>query len=106
MKQDVIEYLGEVNIRNLISKHSVFSTSFLIYLFTQREDEVPVLEEERKPDPEPEKTGVAAEKADEDEARVEDVTEKKEEKEKPVPTKRVIVDEWVQLNSQAPLWTQ
>ena len=49
---------------------------------------------------------MAAEKADEDEARVEDVTEKKEEKEKPVPTKRVIVDEWVQLNSQAPLWTR
>jgi len=99
LKQDAIEYLEEENIRNLVSKHSAFSTSFPFYRFTQRE-------EERKPDPEPEKTGVTAEKADEDEAVLEDATEKKEEKEEPVPTKRVIVDEWVQPNSQAPLWTQ
>jgi len=106
LKQDAIEYLEEVNIRNLVSKHSAFSTSFPIYLFTQREDEVPVPEEERKPDPESERTEVAAEKADEDEAVVEDAIEKKEEEDKPVPTKKVIVDEWVQLNSQAPLWTR
>ena len=49
---------------------------------------------------------MAAEKVDEDEAVVEDTTAKEEEKEKPVPTKRVIVDERVQLNSQAPRWTR
>ena len=105
MKQDAIEYLEEENIRNLVSKHPALSTSFPIYLFTQRKDEVPV-PEGRKPDPEPAKTRVAAEKGDEDKAVVEDATEKKEEKEKPVPTKWVIVDELVQLNSPAPLWTR
>ena len=93
-------------IRNLVSKHSALSTSFPICLFTQREDEVPVPEEGRKPDPEPEKTGGAGEKADEDETVVEGATEEKGEKEKPVPTKWVIVNEWVQLNSPAPLWTR
>jgi len=96
LKQDALQYLGEENIRNLVSKHSAFSTSF------PREDEVPFLEEERKPDPELEKTEVAAKKPDEDEAVVENATEKKEEKGEPVPTKRVTVGEWAQLNSQAP----
>jgi len=71
-------------------------------LFNQREDGAPFLEEERKPDPEPETTEVVAKKTDEDEAVVENATEKKEEKGEPVPTKRVTVDEWVQLNIQAP----
>ena len=45
---------------------------------------------------------MVAKKTDEDGAVVENATEKKEEKGKPVPTKRVTVDEWVQLNIQAP----
>jgi len=102
LKQDAIEYLEEENIRNLVSKHSAFSTCFPIYLFTQRKDVVPVPEEERKPNPELEKTGVAAGEVDGDKVVVEDATEKKEEKGKPVPTKWVIVNEWVQLNSPAP----
>jgi len=48
---------------------------------------------------------VAAKKTDEDEAVVENATETKEEKGESVPIKRVTVDEWVQLNSQAPLGT-
>ena len=104
LKHDAIEYLEEENVKTLVAKHSAFSTSFPIYLLTQREEDVPVLEEERKPDTEPEKKEEATEQVDEEEAVVEDATEK-EEKEKPVPTK-MIVDEWVQLNSQAPLWTR
>jgi len=89
-------YLEEENIRNLVSKHFVFSTSFsfisspnvkMRFRFRTR-DASQILNRE---------DGMAAEKADEDEAVVEDTTEKKEEKEKPVPTKRVIVDERVQL---------
>ena len=45
---------------------------------------------------------MTAEKVDEDEVVVKGATEKEEEKRKPVPTKWVIVDEWVQLNSPAP----
>ena len=106
MKKDAIEYLEEENVKALVSKHSAFSTSFPIYLFTQREEEVPVPEEERQPEAEPEKQEEPAKKADEEEAVVEDATEKNEEKEEIVPTKKVVVDEWVQLNSQAPLWTR
>ena len=106
LKKDAIEYLEEENIKTLVSKHSAFSTSFPIYLLTQHEEEVPVPEEERKPEAEPENKEETAEKADEEEAVVEDVTDKQEEKEKPVPTEKVVVDEWVHLNSQAPLWTR
>ena len=105
LKDDAIEYLEEENIKALVSKHSAFSTSFPIYLFTQREEEVPIPEEERQPEAEPEKKEEVTEKVDEEEVVVEDATEKKE-KEKPVPTKKVVIDEWVQLNSQAPLWTR
>ena len=106
MKKEAIEYLEEENVKTLVSKHSAFSTSFPIYLFTQREVDVPVPEEEREPEAEPGKKEEATTNADEEEAVVEDTTEKNEEKEKPVPTKKVVVDEWVQLNSQAPLWTR
>lgn len=40
---------------------------------------------------------------DEDEAVVEDVTEK-EEKAKSPKTKQIQVDEWLRLNSQTPIW--
>ena len=106
LKKDAIEYLEEENVKALVSKHSAFSTNFPIYLFTQREEEVPVPEEEQKPEAEPEKKEEATMKTDEEEVVVEDATEKNEEKEKPVPTKKVVVDEWVRLNSQAPLWTR
>lgn len=45
---------------------------------------------------------------DEDEAVVEEVEEKEdEEKEPPKPkTKTIIEDKWLQLNSQAPIWTR
>ena len=99
MKQDALGYLREENTQNHILKHSTFSTSFS---FNQHEDEVPFLEEEHKPDPEPEKTEVAAKMTVKDETVVENAMEKKEEKGGAVPTKRVTVDEWVQLNSQAP----
>ena len=105
LKHDALEYLEEESIKTLVAKHSAFSTSFPIYLFTQREEEVPVPEEEQKPAAEPEKKEEVTEKVDEEEAVVEDATEK-EEKEKPVSTKKVVVDEWVQLNSQAPLWAR
>ena len=96
LKQGAIKYLEEENIRNLVSKHSAFSTSFpfislpnvkMRFQFRRR-DANQVLNRE---------DGMAAEKVDEDEAVVEDTTAKEEEKEKPVPTKRVIVDERAQL---------
>lgn len=55
----------------------------------------------------PETTAASDEERDEDEATVEDVPELEDdvdEEEKPVKTKSVIVDEWIHLNSQPPIW--
>lgn len=74
-------------------------------MFTQRFEEVPDEDAEAVvPPSEPE---VSEEPKDEDEGIVEDVTEEAEPVEVPPPaTKSVLVDEWVQLNAQAPLWTR
>lgn len=52
-----------------------------------------------------------SESVDEDEGIVEDVVDEEEEaKEEPVPeppqTKTVVIQEWKQLNAQAPLWAR
>lgn len=109
LNDDALDYSDTVTITELVNKHSSFSTTFPIYLFTQKTVEVPVEEEE---------TAAAAEAAEEEEpvkkatdedeeAVVEDVEEKEdeeEEEEKEVKTESVVVDEWVHLNSQAPIW--
>ncbi|KAG5646569.1 hypothetical protein DXG03_002872 [Asterophora parasitica] len=121
LKPDALEYLDADRIKDLIHKHSSFSSSFPVYLFTQRTEEVP--DEDAAEEP---ATTAAAEdatetpadsdsaadaeekpKVDEDEAVVEDVTEESEKKEPPPPkTKSVVVDEWLQLNGQPPIWTR
>lgn len=111
LKEDSLEYLNEQDIRDLIHKHSSYSSSFPIYLFTQKEVEVPdedaVPEPETKSDVTREEDAAESEKteSDEDEAVVEEVAEE-DEKEVAIPTKKVIVDEWVQLNAQPPIWTR
>lgn len=104
------------------NKHSSFSSSFPIYLFTQRTEEVPDEDATEAEAPEtpasdseesdasseaadPEETKEASE-TDEDEAIVEDVDgdEEKKEEAPPPKMKSVVVDEWSQLNAQAPLW--
>jgi heat shock protein beta len=78
-------------------------------LFTQKEKEVP--DEDAEPevkDENGEKKSVDAEEteSDEDEAVVEEVPED-EDKEPPAPKmKKIIVEEWEQLNAQPPIWTR
>lgn len=93
-------------------KHSAFSSTFPIYLFTQRIEEVPVEEDELSMEPEtvsePEKEDKVIE-LDDDEVLIEDVpTEEEEKTEKPVvpKTKKITVDEWVHANPQPPIWTR
>ncbi|THH19791.1 hypothetical protein EW146_g1461 [Bondarzewia mesenterica] len=100
LKPDALEYLENRNIITLVHKHSTFSSTFPIYIFTQEERQVPVEEEEAtEPTPSPE-----AEKSedDDDEATIEEVDE--EIKKKTPETKTIVVDEWVHLNAQPPLW--
>ncbi|KAI0347202.1 heat shock protein Hsp90 [Trametopsis cervina] len=105
LKQDALEYLDTTKIAELVNKHSSFSTTFPIYLFTQRDEEVPVEEEESTTDSADEPVA-SPESEDDEEVTVEDAEEGSvtEEKEKEVKTKWVTVDEWVHLNSQAPIW--
>ena len=108
LKDDAVEFLDPVKITELVNKHSSFSTTFPIYLFTQRTEEVEVEDEEVKSEtieePEP---SVAPEDDDDEEALVEDEEEEeKEVEEKKKETKSVTVDEWVHLNSQPPIWVR
>ncbi|KAI0080893.1 cation-transporting ATPase [Panus rudis PR-1116 ss-1] len=104
LKPDALEYLETEKIVELVQKHSSFSTTFPIYLLTQKSVEVPDEDAEAEV-PKPEETATP-ETEDEDEAVVEEEKED-EEKEPPKPkTKTITVEEWVQLNSQAPIWTR
>ncbi|ETW84044.1 hypothetical protein HETIRDRAFT_381382 [Heterobasidion irregulare TC 32-1] len=99
LKPDALEYLENRNIITLVHKHSSFSTTFPIYIYSQEEKQVPVEETEPEaPTPSPE-----TDSDDEDEAVIEEVVE---EKEKEPKTKTVLVDEWTHLNAQPPLWVR
>jgi len=86
-------------------KHSSYSSSFPIYLFTQKEREV--VDEDAgfdvgKKEDEP----LAPEETNEDEAVVEEVLEDRDENPLTPKMKKVIIDEWEQLNAQPPIWTR
>lgn len=92
-------------------KHSAFSSTFPIYLFTQKTEEVPVEEDELTEEPEtvPEPEEDSTTGLDDDEALIEDVPieEEKKPEEPAVPkTKTITIDEWVHANSQPPIWTR
>ncbi|TCD70817.1 hypothetical protein EIP91_001507 [Steccherinum ochraceum] len=100
LKDDALEYLETFKLTDLISKHSSFSSSFPVYLHTQRLEDVPVDETEETPEAE----SPAPESDDDDEVVIEEATEPA--KEEAPKTKTFMVDEWVQMNAQAPLWTR
>ncbi|KAG6900979.1 hypothetical protein C0993_004417, partial [Termitomyces sp. T159_Od127] len=110
LKPEAVEYLEEEKIIELVNKHSSFSSTFPIYLFTTRTEEVPDEEAVEKEDSF-EKTSTTTDTTesplDEDEAIVEEVTEESETKEsKPPKMKSVVVEEWTQLNVQPPIWAR
>ena len=92
-------------------KHSAFSSTFPIYLFTQKTEEVPVEEDELPKEPEtipkPEKEDSTTE-LDDDEALIEDIHNEEKKPDEPVvpKTKKITVDEWVHANPQPPIWTR
>lgn len=81
------------------AKHSGFSTTFPVYQFTQKTEEVPIDEEPASEVPAPK-----VDSEDEDEAVVEEVSEINEEEEAKPKTKTVVVDAWDHLNAAPPLW--
>lgn len=93
-------------------KHSAFSSTFPIYLFTQKTEEVQVEEDELPNESdiavEPEENDETIE-LDDSEVLIEDVLAEEEKKlEVPVvpKTKQITVDEWVHANAQPPIWTR
>ncbi|KAJ7744442.1 heat shock protein Hsp90 [Mycena maculata] len=116
VKEDATEYLEEDRLTALVNKHSSYSSTFPIYLFTQTmdevpdEDEVPASSDETSTESEtPESAPEAEEKKepeDSDEAIVEEEAVNEEKEAEPVPPKMktVVTDEWVQLNALPPLW--
>ncbi|KAI0723162.1 Hsp90 protein-domain-containing protein [Earliella scabrosa] len=108
LKEDASNYLVEQTIKDLVNKHSSFSTAFPIFLQTHHVKMVP--REEPKVDDETEEKEPEApaetpkDEVDEEEAVVEEVTEESEEKVKEPELVPVPYDEWEHLNSQPPLW--
>ena len=100
LKSDAVEYLDYRPLVELINKHSVFSSSFPIYLFKQREKEVP---EEELPVPEPPLRDEGDVDRAEDEAVIEEVEDSPA---KEVKMKTILVDEWDHVNPRPSLWTR
>ncbi|EMD40828.1 hypothetical protein CERSUDRAFT_111414 [Gelatoporia subvermispora B] len=102
LRDDALEYFDTHKIADLVNKHSSFSSQFPIYLFTQRTEHVP--DEETVEESPAEET--LEKEVDEDEAVVEDVDEAEETEIKEPKMKEVVVDEWIHLNSQPPIWVR
>lgn len=102
LKPDALEFLEHLTLTELINKHSVFSSSFPIYLFTQREKEV--IEE---PVAEPPTSDEASDEENPDRAEDEAVIEEVQDSSaKEVKMKKVLVDHWDHVNSRPSLWTR
>lgn len=97
LKPDALEYLDFRELIELINKHSVFSSSFPIYMFRKQEKEVP-----EEPEPEPTVSDEGTADHAEDEAVIEEV----EQSPKEVKTKTILVDHWEHVNPRPSLWTR
>ncbi|KAH9965878.1 Hsp90 protein-domain-containing protein [Russula dissimulans] len=98
LKSDAVEYLDFHTLLNLIHKHSIFSSSFPIYVYNQKEEEVP---EELVAEPTVGEEGNVDHA--EDEAVIEEVEDSPAEE---VKKKTILVDDWQHVNSRPSLWTR
>lgn len=101
LKKDAKEYAESGTIQNLIEKHSAFSTTYPIFLFDRLKSEVPDEDAEEETKADDAETTPKPDGEEDDDAVIEDVTEKKPKEKK---TKIVLTDHWLRLNEQPPLW--
>jgi heat shock protein beta len=98
LKPDALEYLDHRALVDLIEKHSMFSSSFPLYLFAQREKEVA-----EEPVAEPSISDEGNTDHEEDEAVIEEVEDSSP---KEIKMKTILVDEWDHINARPSLWTR
>eukprot|EP00932_Pfiesteria_piscicida_P007527 SRR837773.17653.p1 GENE.SRR837773.17653~~SRR837773.17653.p1 ORF type:complete len:732 (-),score=407.40 SRR837773.17653:85-2214(-) len=94
LKEDMLEFLEERRIKDLVTKHSEF-IGFDIFLMTEKSVEKEVTDDEEE-----------EEEEEADAPKVEDVTEGEEGAEKKKKTKKIteVTHEWEKLNNTKPIW--
>mmetsp|Transcript_18373 Transcript_18373/g.32531 ORF Transcript_18373/g.32531 Transcript_18373/m.32531 type:complete len:708 (+) Transcript_18373:59-2182(+) len=95
LKEDMLEFLEEKRIKDLVKKHSEF-IGFDIFLMEEKTTEKEVTDDEEEEE----------EEEGDDAPKVEDVTDKEEGEEKKKKTKKIkeVTHEWVKLNNTKPIW--
>jgi molecular chaperone HtpG len=93
MKDDMVEFLEERRIKDLVKKHSEF-INHPIYLWTEKTTEKEVTDDEDDDDDDDD---------DDDKPKIEEVKDEEGKKKKTKKIKEV-KHEWEQLNTQKPLW--
>jgi len=97
LKEDMLEFLEERRIKDLVKKHSEF-IGFDIFLMVEKTNEKEVTDDEEEEE---------EDEGDDDKPKVEDVTEKEDEGEKKKKkTKKIteVTHEWEKLNNTKPIW--
>merc|ERR1719265_18278 len=100
LKEDMLDYLEERKLKDLVKKHSEF-ISFDIKLQIEKTEEKEVSDDESDEEEEGDKKD--GDDDDDDAPKVEDVTEEGEKKKKTKKIKEVTT-EFEKINSQQPLW--
>merc|ERR1719473_1216813 len=102
LKEDMLDYLEERKIKDLVKKHSEF-IAFDIKLQVEKTEEKEVSDDESDEEEDAEKKEGKEGDDDDDAPKVEDVTEDGEKKKKTKKIKEVTT-EFEKINSQQPLW--
>jgi len=94
LKEDMLEYLEERKLKDLVKKHSEF-IGFPIRLYVEKTTEKEVTDDE---DEEEEKEG------EDDKPKVEEITDDDADKKKKTKKIKEVSHEWNHLNGQKPIW--
>ncbi|PLW24357.1 hypothetical protein PCASD_06561 [Puccinia coronata f. sp. avenae] len=132
MKEDALDFLQVDKLKELIATHSEFSTTAPIYVWAEKEIEVPVEEEPKKESDEEKNEKDESKESDEeenekdeskdktdsksdaedddDDVKVDDEDSKdddaEDEESKKPKTKTVKIHEWEQVNTKGPIWVR